>query len=146
LGHIIREPPANESKPYHLDGIDAWKVEKDCYILFGAQSALVGAIWTFALPRAIPGYFELMSFGLLVVLACIIARSEKPIFVVIGVMVVIGLNELAQMIPVGPEIKGHLPALCVGVAYVVVMLLTPLPAADLLRRVLDRPSQSEGGA
>lgn len=109
----------------HLDGISAWRVERDAYVLFGLQTGLVGAIWAFGLPRIVPEYFDVMSFGLLIVLGCALAAGDAPSRAVLGAIAVLFLDEATQRLPLAVEIRSDVPLLCVGAGYVVLMLLAP---------------------
>lgn len=109
----------------HLDGIDPRLLERDIYALWGGLSALVGGIWALALPRVIPEYFDVMILGLTVVLACIIGIGERPFAILIGAALVVSINEGAERLTVDPELRGKLPLLCVGVAYVLLVLFPP---------------------
>ena len=126
----------------HLDGISPWPIERDVYMLFGAQTALIGALWAFGLPRIVPGYFEVMTLGLLVVLGCIIAGSESPWAALLAMTIVVGIREGAQQLPVSPQLRGDLPILCVGVAYVLIVLFVPERAAGATSQWFRRKPKS----
>lgn len=105
-----------------LDGVSVAHVERDMFILFGFNSALVGALWAFALPRVIPEYFDFAVLSLPVVLACILSGGEKPWQSLLGALLVLALDEGAQQLPTSPEVRADVPLLVVGVAYVAATL------------------------
>jgi ABC-type branched-subunit amino acid transport system permease subunit len=122
-----------------LDGINAFRVERDVLMLFGFNSALIGALWAFALPRVIPEYFDFAVLTLPVVLACILGGGEKPHHCLLGAALVLALDEAAQRLPVPPEIRADIPLLVVGITYVAVALAGgPSGLARKLARFVSR--------
>jgi branched-chain amino acid transport system permease protein len=105
-----------------LDGISVAHVERDMFILFGLHSALVGALWAFALPRIIPEYFDFAVLSLPIVLACILGGGEEPRHSLLGAVLVLALDEGTQQLPVSPQVRADVPLLMVGIAYVAVAL------------------------
>lgn len=105
-----------------LDGISVARVERDVFILFGIHSALVGALWAFALPRVIPEYFDFAVLSLPIVLACILGGGEEPRHALLGAVLVLALDEGAQQLPVSPQVRADVPLLVVGIAYVAATL------------------------
>lgn len=105
-----------------LDGVSPPSRITEALVLLGFHSALVGAAWQFALPRILPEYFDFWSLSLPVVLACILGGREQPPHMLLGALLVLGLDEGAQWLPVPPEVRADVPPLAVGVVYVLATL------------------------
>lgn len=111
----LRDDPVGAA----LDGIDAYKVERNVLILFGIHSSFVGSLWVFGLPRIIPEYFDFWFLVLQVVLACILAGGLSPQKMLKGAFLVVMIDEATQRLPIPPQVRADVPLIIVGIVYVV---------------------------
>ena len=105
-----------------LDGVNPSSTTTEALVLACAHSSIVGALWQFAVPRVLPDYFGFWALSLPVVLACILGGGERPHHILLGSVLVFGLDEASQWLPVPVEVRADIPLLVVGLTYVAAAL------------------------